>query len=250
MTSVLDAGERLRERADAARATRLQRVLAALAVAVVLGALGWLLLVSPVLAVDRLAVAGTERTTPAQVTAAAAVRLGTPLARVDVAGVRERVAALPAVQRVEVHRAWPATLRLRVVERTAVAGVLSEGSVTLLDAQGVAFGTERTMPAGAVRLQVPRPGPRDTTTRSALAVLAELPADLRSRLAIVRAASPDAVSLLLRDGRKVVWGGPGRAGDKAAAATALLRLPGTVYDVTSPEVLVRTGPGVATPSAG
>lgn len=250
MTPVLDAAERLRERADATRAARLRRVVAVLGAALVVGALGWVLLASSLLAVDRLTVTGTERTTAAQVTRAAAVRLGTPLARVDVDGVRERVAALPAVARVEVHRTWPATLRLRVVERTAVAGVLQQGSVTLLDGEGVAFARERTMPDGAVRLQVPRPGPRDATTRSALAVLDELPEDLRARLAIVRAPSPEAVSLLLEDGRRVVWGPPGRAQDKAAAATALLRLPGTVYDVTSPEVLVRTGPGVVTPSPG
>lgn len=250
MTSLLDAATRLRERADAARASRVRRVLVAAGVLLALGALGWLLLASPMLAVDRLTVAGTARTTPAQVTQAAGVRLGTPLARVDVDAVRERVGALPAVARVEVVRGWPATLRLRVIERRAVVGVVAAGSVTLLDGEGVAFARERRMPAGTVRLQVPRPGPRDATTRSALAVLAELPADLRSRLAIVRAASPDAVALLLRDGRKVVWGPPGRAGDKAAAVTALLRLPGTVYDVTSPDVVVRTEAGVASPTAG
>lgn len=250
MTPVLDAGERLRERAEPARASLLRRVLVGLAVAAVLGALAWVLLASSLLAVERLTVAGAQRTSAAQVTQAAAVRLGTPLARVDADGVRERVSALPAVARVEVHRSWPATLRLRVVERTAVAGVLQQGSVTLLDREGVAFGRERTMPKGAVRLQVPQPGPRDATTRSALAVLEELPRDLRARLAIVRAPAPDAVALLLKDGRKVVWGAPGRAEDKGAAATALLRLPGDVYDVTSPEVLVRTGPGVAAPSPG
>ena len=250
MSVVLDVATRLTERAAGSRAARVRRALVVLLAAAVLAGLGWVLLASPLLAVERVAVAGTARTTPEQVTRAAAVVVGTPLARVDVDGVRRRVGALPTVARVEVERAWPATLRLRVVERRAVAGVLAEGSVTLLDGEGVAFARARTLPGGAVRLQVPRPGSDDATTRSALAVLDELPDGLRSRLAIVRAPSPEAVSLLLRDGRKVVWGGPGRAQDKAAAALALLRLPGAVYDVRSPDVVVRQDPGVAPPTPG
>ena len=250
MSAVLDAASRLTERAAEVRAARVRRALLALLSAVVLAGLGWVLLASPLLAVDEVAVSGTDRTTPQQVTRAAAVVVGTPLARVDVDGVRRRVRALPTVARVEVERAWPTTLRLRVVERRAVAGVLEQGSVTLLDGEGVPFATERVMPPDAVRLQVPRPGPGDATTRSALAVLDEVPDDLRRRVAIVRAPSPEAVSLLLQDGRRVVWGRPGRAADKATAALALLRLPGTVYDVRSPDVVVRVDPGVVLPTPG
>lgn len=250
MTAVVDVAARLAERTAGARAARLRRALLALLAVAVLAGLGWVLLASPLLAVERVSVAGTARTTPQQVTQAAAVVVGTPLARVDVDAVRRRVAALPTVARVEVERSWPTTLRLRVAERRAVVGVLEEGAVTLLDGEGVPFATQPQMPEGAVRLQVPAPGPDDATTREALAVLAELPPDLRSRLAIVRAPSPQEVSLLLEDGRRVVWGTPGRAEDKAAAALSLLRLPGTVYDVRSPDVVVRTGPGVVAPTPG
>lgn len=226
---------------------RARRACAVVLGLLVVGALGWVVLRTPLLGVDRVRVTGEDRVSAAQVVALAAVPLGTPLARVDVEAVRRRVAALPAVREVVVSRSWPSTLRVRVVERRPVAWVAATRGVTLLDRDGVAFDTEPRPPTGAVRLQVPAPGPHDPTTRSALAVLDELPEGLRTRLAIVRAASPEAVSLLLRDGRQVVWGGPGRARDKAVAAEALLRLPGTVYDVTSPDVVVRREAG---PSAG
>lgn len=220
-------------------------------VLLVVAGLGWLVLGSSLLAVDRVVVTGTSRVSEADVLAAAGVAPGTALARVDVAGVRHRVGALPPVERVSVDRSWPSTLRLRVVERTAVAGVATAGGVRLVDREGVPFATTAALPAGTVRLQVPSVGPRDPSTRASLAVLAELPAGLRGRLAIVRAATPTAVTLLLRDGRQVVWGAPGRARDKGVEAEALLRLPGDVYDVTSPDVLVRrrlpTAAAVPTP---
>lgn len=223
----------------------------------VLTVLAWVLLLSSLLAVDRVVVTGAARVGEAQVLAAARVRPGTPLARVDVGGVRRRVDALAPVDRVEVRRSWPSTLRLRVVERTAEAGIVTGGTARLIDDHGVVFATEPRLPPGLVRLQVAHPGPSDPTTRAALAVLHEVPDELHGRVAIVRAGSPGSVSLLLRDGRQVVWGAPGRAVDKAAAAEALLRLPGSVYDVTSPDVVVRRqapdaalASGMPTPSSG
>ncbi|MCU1692908.1 MAG: cell division protein FtsQ [Frankiales bacterium] len=225
-----------------APSSRLRRASAVVLAAVVLGALGWVVLESSLLGVDDVQVRGTSRVTPAQVEQAAGVALGMPLARVDVEAVRSRVLQLAPVASVTVARRWPGTLSLRVVERRPAAGVVEPGKVTLLDRTGVAFAVEPRLPPGTVRLQVAHPGPRDATTRSALSVLDELPGPLLARVAIVRAPSPTSVSLLLRDGRQVVWGAPGRAGDKAAAAQALLRLPGSVYDVTSPDVVVRRGP--------
>lgn len=215
------------------------------------GALGWVVLASPLLDVEKVVVSGTQRTTPEQVLAAAAVTAGTPLARVDAGGVRARVGELDPVARVEVERGWPDVLRLRVTEREPVVGFLTAGRYVLLDEDAVPFARETRLPQGAVRLQVARPAADDPATRAALAVLGSLPDALRARLAILRATSPEAVSLLLKDGRQVVWGGPGRTADKAAAAEALLRLPGTVYDVSSPEVVTRrepVPPGGVTPA--
>jgi cell division protein FtsQ len=240
---VLPAGARLAAKAKADRSARRRRMLRRLGIGtaalVPLALFAWLLLMSPVLAVRTVAVSGTSRLTPAQVRAAADVVRGTPLARVDAAAVVRRVGALPAVAKIRVTRGWPSTLRIQVVERVPVAGIVTPKGVTLVDPSGVPFASAAALPPGVVRLQVPRPGPSDPTTRAALDVLAVLPQPIRGRVRIVRAASPSSVTLVLRDGRRVLWGGVDDTGLKAQAAEALLKMPGTVYDVSRPGVVTR-----------
>jgi cell division protein FtsQ len=240
---VLPATARLQAKAKAERWARRRRLARRVGIAAAalapLALLGWVLLMSPLLAVRTVAVSGTTRLTPEQVRAAADVVRGTPLARVDAAAVVRRVEALRAVADVRVTRAWPSTLKLRVVERTPVAGIVTKQGVTLIDAAGVPFAAAATLPPGVVRLQVTRPGPKDPTTRAALDVLAVLPQPIRGRVRIVRAASPSSVTLVLRDGRRVLWGGVDDTALKAQAAEALLKMPGRYYDVSRPGVVTR-----------
>lgn len=243
--AIVPAGPRLEARATAARSARRGRVLhrigSGLAVLLPLAALAWVLLASTWLGVDRVEVVGVERLRADAVVAAVAVADGTPLARVDTGAVERRVEELAPVADVSVRRTWPGTLTVDVTERTAVAGVLQDGRYALLDAEGVVFGTEAALPAGAVRLQVLEPGPDDPSTRASLEVHAALPDALRSRVRIVRATSPSGVVLRLDDGRQVVWGRPGDTERKAAAALALLSKPGTSYDVSAGDVVVVSG---------
>ena len=240
---VLPATARLAARAKAERWARRRRqarhAAIGLAALAPLALLAWLLLMSPLLAVRTVAVTGTTRLTPEQVRAAADVVRGTPLARIDAAAVVRRVEGLRAVAQVRVTRSWPSTLRLQVVERTPVVGVVTRQGVTLVDAGGVPFAAAPSLPAGIVRLQVARPGPADPTTRAALDVLAVLPQPIKARVRIIRAASPSSVTLVLRDGRRVLWGGVGDTALKAQAAEALLTMPGSVYDVSRPGVVTR-----------
>ena len=53
----------------------------------------------------------------------------------------------------------------------------------------------------------------------------------------VRAPTPESVTLTLSRGRTVLWGGAEQPAAKAAALTALLRRPGTHYDVSTPSVV-------------
>lgn len=238
------AGPRRADRAQTGRGERRRRrwrrLLVALLVAAPLAGLGWLVLLSPVLGVAHVQVTGTERLTPNQVVDAAHVRPGTPLARVGVAAVARRVeAALPPVQDVRVRRVWPRTLELQVVERAPVAAVSRPDGVLLLSADGVGFATVPVLPPGVPRLELPAPGRNDPATRAALSVLGELPADLRTRTTLVRATTAGDVQLVLADGRTVVWGDAADAAAKAAEVQALLRLPGTVLDVSAPGLAVR-----------
>lgn len=240
---VVPAAALLEARAKADRKARrgrvLHRISSGLAVLLPLVALGWVLMASTWLGIDRVEVTGAHRLQPAQVVEAVAVEPGTPLARVDTGAVEARVAQLAAVAEVAVRRTWPGTLTVEVTERTPAAGVvLGQGKVSLVDADGVVFATERALPERLVRLQVNHPGPDDPSTVAALQVHAALPAELRERVRILRAASPAAVVLLLSDGRQVVWGRPGETEVKAAAALALLSKPGSVYDVSAGDVVV------------
>ncbi|HVM26976.1 MAG TPA: FtsQ-type POTRA domain-containing protein [Mycobacteriales bacterium] len=233
------AARRSQER-SARRRARLRRVLAALAVLVPVAALAWLVLLSPVLAVSQVEVAGTDRLAPADVVAAAAVEDGTPLARIDVADVADRVrAVLPPAQDVRVRRVWPSTLRLQVTERTPEVGIVGGDGALLVDAAGVGFAREPALPAGVPRLEVAAPGPDDPATRAALTVLGEVPAEVREQAAVIRAGSAADVQIELTDGRTVVWGGPGEAAAKSAALQALLGMEGTVFDVSAPGIVVR-----------
>ena len=220
------------------RSRRLRRVGNALALLLPAVGLLWVVLASTWLGVDRVDVRGLTRLQQAAVVEAVAVAPGTPLARVDTGAVEARVAELAPVADVAVRRTWPGTLTVDVTERTPAAGVLQNGRFTLVDAEGVPFAAERALPEGAVRLQVNAPGPDDPATTAALEVHAALPEELRTRVRIVRAASPAAVILLLNDGRQVVWGRPGNTATKAAAALALLSKPGSVYDVSAGDVVV------------
>ena len=240
---VASAEHRLAAKAQAEhaarRARRLRRSGQVLLLLLPLAAVAWVLLGSSWLAVDRVEVRGVSRLSEAQVREAVAVAPGTPLARVDVYDVERAVAALPPVADVDVQRSWPGTLRVVVEERVAVAGVLQDRSVRLVDASGVPFATERRLPRGAVRLVVRDVGPDDAATRAALEVHRSLPEALRSRVSVVRAPAADSVVLLLQGRQQVIWGAPQDGEAKAAAALALVDLPGDVVDVSSPGVAVR-----------
>jgi cell division protein FtsQ len=243
---VVTATPRLAAKAAAERSARrsrwAKRVGLGLAGTATLALLGWLLLASSLLAVRTVSVTGTHLLTAAQVRAAADVQLGTPLARVDEGAIRRRLARLRPIASVDVTRRWPGTLQVRVVERVAVAGVAERGGFRLVDAGGTAFAPVSALPPGVVRLQVPHAGSTDATTKAALGVLAELRPPMRSRVRIIRAASPSSVTLLLRDGRQVLWGGVGTPQDaalKARAAEVLLKMPGHFYDVSRPDVVTR-----------
>ena len=243
--SVAVAGPRLAARAAGERRARRRRLVRrgglVAAVAVPLALLAWLLLASPFLVVGRTTVTGTARLTAEQVRTAAAVPVGTPLARVDVPAVRARVAALAPVAAVQVTRGWPDTLRLRVVERAPVAATaLPNGTWELVDGTGRPFAVAPALPAGTARLEVAGTAPpeREASARAALRVLVALPPSLRTQLAAVRAAGPAAVQLALVDGRTVRWGAPGDDAVKAATTEALLRRPGTQLDVSTPGLAV------------
>ncbi|MGB8649269.1 MAG: FtsQ-type POTRA domain-containing protein, partial [Mycobacteriales bacterium] len=199
--------------------------------------LAWLLGSSSLLAVRQVVVSGEHRLTAEQIEAAADVAPGTPLARVDTAAVARRVRALGPVASVAVTRGWPHALRIKVTERVPVAALTQRRGFLLLDGGGAVIAPVATLPRGTYRLEAPAPDA--PATQAALTVLRQLPRALRAQLVAVRAATPEQVTLVLRDGRTVLWGGVDDSPAKAAAVLALMKMPGTVFDVSAPGVVTR-----------
>ncbi len=222
------------------RLARLRRNLWALGVLLGVGVVAtglWIVYGTGVMGVERIRVTGTRIVTADQVRQAAGVALETPLARVDLDEVAARVEELAPVRQVVVERDWPHTLVVRVTERTAVAVVPTAGGYWLLDATGVAYHRVSHPPENLPVIRVLHPRPQDATTQGALRVLAALTPTLREQLVALVAESPTRISLELTEGRTVIWGDASRSEQKAEVATVLLEQPGTIYDVSSPDIV-------------
>lgn len=231
--TVLEASTRFTE---PTRRRRFRRWLVG-AGAVLLGALAvWVVWFSPVLSVREVRVLGAVNVSSASVLQAAAVPAGMPLARVDVGGVTSRVSALPRVASVEVRRGWPNVLVIVVVERTPIAVVPDGSAFAFLDATGTSFGSVARTPRG---LPVVKATTEDAL-RSAAAVVAALPAGLRSAVSTVTAATHDDIVLTLVTGPTVRWGSAEQSDRKAAVLAALLKVKAASYDVSAPDLPTST----------
>jgi cell division protein FtsQ len=205
-------------------------------VVVLVGVLAWVVFATPLLGVRTVEVNGSTIVDAEEVRDVAAVRRGTPLARVDTGAVAERVRGLPSVAQVVVRRWWPDTLVITVQERAPVAVVADGPDFLVVDAAGVVFDRRPRRPDGLVLLRVDRPGPADPATRAALTVVAALTPRLLERVRAVEAESATAITVRLDGGRAVVWGDAERSDVKAQVATVLVDRPGRVIDVSAPDV--------------
>ncbi|MBW8481022.1 cell division protein FtsQ/DivIB [Actinomadura parmotrematis] len=209
--------------------------------AAVLGAASWALLGSRLLVVRHVRVVGAHLAPQDRIAAAAGIRLGVPMVRLDTGAVRDRVRKVREVRGVEVERAWPDTVRIVVRERVPVVAVQRGGRYYRLDAEGVTVADGAAPPAGLPLLTATAPGPGDPGTLAALKVVGDLPDGLRRRLAEVTVPSPESVTLRLKSGLTVVWGAPERTAEKARLVDGLEHTTAgrgaRTIDVSSPDVV-------------
>jgi cell division protein FtsQ len=201
--------------------------------------LAWVLLGSALFATRSVQVVGARALPADVVRAVAAVRLGTPMMRLDTEAIATRVAAMSPVASVQVRCNLNGTVRIEVTERRPVTVVRRANGVHLVDATGTDYAVVPAGPPGLPELRVARVGPRDAATVATLAVLTGLPEWLRVQVRSVAATSPAGVVLGLVKGRggterEVRWGDAGQGERKAAVLGPLLTQPGKVYDVSSP----------------
>jgi cell division protein FtsQ len=232
------AGSRVRFERRAAAARRRPRTVLAVAagVVVLLGALGWLVGFSSVLATRSVTVTGLgDPGEQAAVVAAASIPIGTPLARVDTAGAVGRVGRIPTVASVSVSRSWPSTVVVSVQRKVAVLAVKNpQGHLQVVDATGVPFETVTALPAGVAQVNATTDAPDPEGIRAAISVLQLLSPERRTQVTTVTVTSADLVTLQLGQ-VSVVWGGLADGPKKLAVLEALLRTNPAVVDVSAPD---------------
>jgi cell division protein FtsQ len=213
-------------------------VLVAVVACASLGVGGWVLTRSPLLDVDRVVVEGAPLTGTAAAVKAGGVRRGTAMVDVDEGAAARRLGVLPWVRSVRVTKEWPGTVRIRVVERTAVAmAANSAGGWALVDGQGRVLTWSPAPAPGILAVAgLPPAGPPGTTlgpgARGLLDVVGAVPMTIRALVANVVVGN-DGINLGLTRGGKILLGG---ADDVAAKLrTAELVLAGV--DTTNLEVL-------------
>lgn len=196
---------------------------------------------SPLMALREVRVEGAQRIPAADLQAAFAGVLGTPLPLIDSGEVQAALAAFPLIETYATETIPPGTLVVRIVERTPV-GVIDTGTgLELVDAAGVVIERPSEQPEGQPLIEV-EGGVADEGFRAVASVVRSLPAEVRTQLTRATAATADDVRLELAGGASVVWGSAEDSALKADVLGDLMRAapPDTVanYDVSAPKAPV------------
>ncbi|APT89221.1 hypothetical protein CFRA_08070 [Corynebacterium frankenforstense DSM 45800] len=199
-------------------------VAAVVAVAVLAGVAVWAF---PVFTVRDIEVEGNTNVAAEQVVEATGVGEGENLVRVDTTAAAGGVASLPWVRQATVGRHLPGTLKVTVVERTAV---LKSGD-KLIDDQGEEFSVDNP-PEGILEAE----GEAAAAPEVAEAAVA-LDPETRGQMAKVSAASPEEITFHTKDGREVYWGSAEAAHDKALATRTVLKREGQHWNVSNPQLV-------------
>ncbi|PYY50745.1 FtsQ-type POTRA domain-containing protein [Curtobacterium sp. MCBD17_023] len=238
---------RLLERAEVRRFTRRSRHrraawLAAGGVVVVLVASVLVAVYSPLMALRTIEVKGTDRVDAAEVRAALSGQIGTPLARIDLDEVQERIAGFPLIERYVTEEEPPHTLVVTVTERTPVVAVQSGKGFDLVDPAGIVVQSSTKRPDDMPLADIGRAKLGSTVFRTMTEVVLAMPTDVRKQVSGIAASTSDDVTLSMRDGSSVVWGSPDESAAKADLLAALVadhaqRSPDTEveFDVSAPD---------------
>jgi cell division protein FtsQ len=210
-----------------------RRVLVLLLVALLVVGGVWAVWFSTWLAVDTVEVNGAQTVTAEEIRARADIETGQQLVRVDVAEAEARVRSLAVVKTVEVTRQWPDRVLVTIEERVAIAVVDIGGRLRGMDAEGVVFADYKRPPPGLPRVETSI-GTTSEALREAAKVISALPESLTALVEHLQVETVDQISLVLRDGRVVIWGSSADSETKAEVLEELLKTPAQVYDVSVP----------------
>ena len=220
------------------RWVRWRYLLTAVVLIGLIGGSGWLVFASSYLRLHTVTVSGASLLSQGEVRTTAALPQNEPLATLDLDAARARIAALAPIRSVTLTREWPDTVRVSVVERTAVAVVSTSGGLRGIDASGVLFRTYRQAPPQLPRIET-APGIGTAALSEAAAVVAAMPVDLAALVDHVEVETVDQITVDLRSGHTVKWGSADASAEKAQVVSALLAnkeltSPDQIIDVSAP----------------
>ncbi|WOQ70469.1 FtsQ-type POTRA domain-containing protein [Microbacterium limosum] len=197
---------------------------------------------SPLFAVERISVVGTETLPADALERALGAQLGRPLPLVDASEVKAALVGFPLVESYTLEARPPHDLVVRIVERTPIGVIQGRAGWTLVDAAGVALETTPDAPEGRPVLEVSGGTGSDAFDSVGL-VMRALPDAIRAQVTRVSASTRDDVTLTLgATGTQIVWGSVDDTPMKARVLETAMgtRPPETVstYDISSPEAIV------------
>lgn len=236
--------ERLRERQSAqvrlSVVTWVKRI--GITAAVVL--VGWLVLVSPLFALDPSSAEVTgygSVVSPEEVATVIGAHEGTSLARLDTRHMAAELEQLVGVREATITRVWPSGLRVELVSSEPVAAIPDgQGKFVLVDDRGEHVDATESEPAHLPVITIPMDAGQTRILEGVLGVIDEIPVSLRDRVEGIEAHTEDSIQFVLREGPRVEWGSGEQSALKAEVLRALLEAPQTagaeVIDVSAPSL--------------
>lgn len=237
--------ERLAERRAAVRRLRWRTIALVAAGVLVLALLAYVVLFSSLLALrsGEIEVTGTNQiVSDEEVLAIVTPTDGTPLARLDTAGLAEELTTIVGVREAHLERDWPHGLHVSIEPRVPVATVADGDEFAVLDGDGVVLSREAEPAEDLPLVDVPL-GEEDTAASltAVLEVLDALPEDLLAEVVAASAPSPNQVSFELPDEVEVFWGSSAENPLKVQVLETLRQVEATGYDVSAPRAPITNG---------
>lgn len=194
--------------------------------------------VTPVLEVKNIEVVGTKLVSEEKILKDLNSFKGKPLPQVTTEDVASKLSDYQLIDSVSAVSVPPHTLRVVVVERSAIAIVVINGVNYLYDPAGVQLGRADAKDKLPTIVGAGNPSTSKAFARS-IDVLLSLPSSLLSSIWSIRATSKDNVVLSLRsNNQRILWGDSSDPGLKAKVLGALMkhykRSLDITFDVSSP----------------
>ena len=194
---------------------------------------------TPIMAISKISVTGTEKVSEKQIQAALKKYIGTPLPMINGSSVANDLAKFKLIESISLVSKPPYELQVRIVERTPISVVVQDGVGFLYDPSGVRVGVA----TGGEKLPtiIITGDPKSSKNyKQAIDVLLSLPSTLLDRVAYIQARTRDNVTMQLRGNavQTIIWGDSTQSALKSRVLKVLLfktpaRIPAT-FDVSSP----------------